>query len=178
MYWRVKLKNVKIVDFLILLIGGYWGYRLMRKEFLTNNNHEIEILARTVYGEARGEVPAGQKAVMATILNRVRKGGWWGATIEDVCLKPYQFSCWNPKTVGTTDKSEIANYNQMIHVTMEDELYAYIYQLAKTAVTDNGGYLINDLSNGATHYHAVGANPYWAKEMTKTAQIGNHIFYK
>ena len=30
----------------------------------------------------------------------------------------------------------------------------------------------------ATHYHAVYVKPYWAKKLTRTKQIGQHIFYK
>jgi Cell Wall Hydrolase len=26
---------------------------------------------------------------------RARGGYWWGSTIRDVCLKPWQFFCWN-----------------------------------------------------------------------------------
>ena len=61
---------------------------------------EIDILARTIWGEARGEGSIGMQAVAATILNRVRiaeeKGSyWWGRSIVDICQKPQQFSAWN-----------------------------------------------------------------------------------
>ncbi len=64
---------------------------------------EINILAKTLYGEARGEGLSGLEAVANTIINRVNtakaKGGrfWWGNDIISVCQKPYQFSCWNKK---------------------------------------------------------------------------------
>ena len=160
---------------LLLIIGGYMAYRHLKKQFFVDNAREIDILARTVYGEARGETAQGQQAVLSTILNRVKKGGWWGATIEEVCKKPYQFSCWNPET--TSDKqSGRANYERMISVTTSDPTFAYIYELSKSAV-ENGGQLLNDYSNGATHYHAKSVNPSWANKLTKTAEIGNHIFY-
>jgi hypothetical protein len=39
-------------------------------------------------------------AVAAIVLNRVRAGqpARFGSTIEEVCKKPMQFSCWNPGT--------------------------------------------------------------------------------
>ena len=55
------------------------------------------ILARTLWGEARGESLAGQIAVAWTIRNRVDDGNtksWWGEGYAGVCQKPYQFSCW------------------------------------------------------------------------------------
>lgn len=169
-------KSENIGNILILSIGGLFAWRMIRKEILTDNNKEIEILARTVYGEARGESPKGQQAVMQTILNRVKKGGWWGATIEDVCKKPYQFSCWNPETVGSTDSASLANYNTMMNADMTDSTYEYLYLIAKSSV-ENGGQLGTDYSNGATHYHAKSVSPSWANKLTKTAEIGSHIFY-
>ncbi len=57
-----------------------------------------DILARTLWGEARGEGTAGQIAVARTIRNRVFDGktnSWWGEGYAGECQKPYQFSCWN-----------------------------------------------------------------------------------
>jgi N-acetylmuramoyl-L-alanine amidase len=55
-----------------------------------------QILALTIYGEARGEIRAGQIAVGSVILERVKHKDWEGKTIPEVCLKPYQFSCYLP----------------------------------------------------------------------------------
>lgn len=160
-------------ELLILIIGGFIAYRMIRKEVFTDKNKEVEILARTVYGEARGESAKGQRAIISTILNRVKKGGWWGATVEDVCKKPYQFSCWNPETVGDDSPSAVANYNAMMSVDRTDPTFEYIYVLSSTALNEG----ITDYSNGATHYHAKSVNPSWASKLTKVAEIGNHIFY-
>lgn len=172
------MKYNKAGETIILILGVYWGYRMLRKEYTSTNDtakaREIDLLARTVYGEARGETSTGQQAVMSTILNRVKKGGWYGATVEDVVLKPYQFSCWNAKTVGTTNKTELSNYNQMINATVDsDFIFAYLHQLATTALNEG----LHDYSGGATHYHAKSIKPYWADRLTKTAEIGNHVFY-
>ena len=81
--------------------------------------NDIEILARTIYGEARGEygrVDGGLAALIAVgnvIVNRAQHQTWFGRSIRDVCLKPYQFSCWNEndpnreKIVAVTDDSPI-----------------------------------------------------------------------
>ena len=59
-------------------------------------NHDIDILARTIYGEARGEIEEGKRAVGLCILNRYKSKKWFSAnTIAEVCQKPLQFSCWN-----------------------------------------------------------------------------------
>ncbi|MBC8157732.1 MAG: cell wall hydrolase, partial [Alphaproteobacteria bacterium] len=58
---------------------------------------ELDIMARTVWGEARGEDEIGKIAVAHVIKNRAKHPKWWGKTIMEVCLKPWQFSCWNKK---------------------------------------------------------------------------------
>ncbi len=58
-------------------------------------NKEIEFLARTVYGEARGENLETQLYVAWVIRNRVQAKGWFGNTYEEVVTKPFQFSSWN-----------------------------------------------------------------------------------
>ncbi len=55
---------------------------------------EIDYLARTIYGEARGENTASKKAVAWVIRNRVEAPAY-GRSYEEVVLRPYQFSCWN-----------------------------------------------------------------------------------
>ena len=65
---------------------------------MTVTEKDRDILARTLWGEARGESLAGQIAVAWTIRNRVNDGkakSWWGEGYAGVCQKPYQFSCWN-----------------------------------------------------------------------------------
>jgi hypothetical protein len=55
-----------------------------------------QLLALTIYGEARGEVYKGLIAVGSVILERVAHRGWDGDTIKEVCLMPWQFSCFLP----------------------------------------------------------------------------------
>ncbi|AZD06253.1 Cell wall hydrolase [Pseudomonas chlororaphis] len=65
---------------------------------MTATEKDRDLLARTLWGEARGEGLAGQIAVAWTIRNRVNDGkakSWWGEGYAGVCQAPYQFSCWN-----------------------------------------------------------------------------------
>ena len=34
------------------------------------------------------------------------------------------------------------------------------------------------LTDGATHFHATYVSPRWARQMTRTAAIGHHLFYR
>ena len=148
----------------LLVAFSWWGYRMLKKYAFTKDETEIQYLAKTVWGEARGESERGQQAVANVIMNRVHRGGWYGATVEDVVLKPYQFSCWND-----TDP----NFAKLQTITDKDPTFARIKQLATKAY--NGE--LADITGGAVNYHAKSVSPYWAKSMTQTANIGNHVFY-
>lgn len=56
---------------------------------ITINQSDVELIAKTVYGEARGCSTVEQSAVIWCILNRVDAG--YGS-IEHVITKPYQFT--------------------------------------------------------------------------------------
>lgn len=51
----------------------------------------LDVLALTIYGEARGEPVEGQIAVGCVVRNRVYKD----RDFRIICLEPKQFSCWN-----------------------------------------------------------------------------------
>lgn len=129
----------------------------------------IDVLARTLWGEARGEGTGGMEAVASVILNRVeiaqKKGSyWWGNNIIQVCQKPYQFSCWNRAD---------PNFRKLQAVDAHDLYFATAQRIARRALAGT----LKDQTGGATHYHANNVLPYWAKRKTPTASIGRHIFY-
>jgi spore germination cell wall hydrolase CwlJ-like protein len=131
---------------------------------------EIDVMARTIWGEARGEGSAGMQAVARVILNRLavaesRGGFWWGKTIIGICQKPYQFSCWN--------RSD-ANFALVSAVDERDIHFATALRIARRAVAG----VVDDMTGGATHYHAAGIMPPWAERAKPCAVIGRHVFYR
>ncbi len=139
-----------------------------RVEF--HHNLALDTLARTVWGEARGEGSAGMQAVACVVMNRARiaqeKGGyWWGNSLIEICQKPYQFSCWNKTDV---------NYQKLLAVDAGDIHFATALRMARRAMAGT----LADPTQGATHYHAAGISPFWAKFEKPAAVIGHHIFYR
>jgi len=126
-------------------------------------DNQTDYLARTMWGEARGEGAHGMQAVGNVILNRVKAGSWYGASIKDVVLKPYQFSAWNIND---------PNRAKMLNATDKD--LAQARRIAEQLISGSLG----DITGGATNYHATNVSPTWVQKMTKTVQIGNHIFYR
>ncbi|MBC8337132.1 MAG: cell wall hydrolase [Alphaproteobacteria bacterium] len=128
-----------------------------------------DVLARTIYGEARGELVRGKEAVASVIMNRVRRavergGYWWGATPETVCLRPYQFSCWNEND---------PNRAKIEGVGRDNRNFQSCLRIARRALAGT----LKDPTGGSTHYHAKSATPPWARNRTPAADIGNHRFY-
>ena len=140
------------------------------KAFL--NELEIDVMARTLWGEARSETTKGMEAVAHVILNRVKQAEghngeyWWGHDIITVCQKPYQFSCWNPAD---------PNRPKLMAVTDKDIHFATCLRIARRAVL---GQLGEDITNGADHYHTRDIIPFWAEGQMPVARIGHHLFYK
>ncbi len=124
----------------------------------------VDVLARTVYGEARGESVRGKEAVAAVVMNRVRRGGWWGETVEHVCRKPNQFSCWN-----RTDPNRV----KVERADQSDRVFRICVRIARRAVAG----VLGDPTRGATHYHTRAVAPAWARALEPSAEIGNHLFY-
>jgi hypothetical protein len=133
---------------------------------------EIRTLARTMWGEARGEGELGMGAVAHVVLNRRVQLKYWGKTIEEVCTKPFQFSCWNAND---------PNLPRLQRVTEADASYALALKLARElASLAEGVRASRDPTLGATHYYArqLQPPPRWARGKTPCARIGNHLFYR
>ena len=131
-----------------------------------DTSNPLDIMSRTVYGEARGEGKDGWVAVAWVIKNRASKPGWWGHDVISVCLKPMQFDCWN---------SNDPNSSAVASVDSSNSVFAAI-----TAVCDdviNG--TIPDPTHGATYYYVTGMHhpPAWANGKTPCAVIGHQSFF-
>ena len=118
-----------------------------------------DIVASTLILEAGGEYSKGaMESVHEVIHNRsIRRG----KSMSDICLQPWQFSCWNENTVEW-NISKAQNHPRW-HEAM---------QIVDTAQMTN-------YTNGADHYYADYIQPpYWAADMTLTNKVGRHLFYR
>ncbi len=124
-------------------------------------------LAQAIYFEARSEKRIGQVAVADVVMNRVASR-FYPDTICEVVFQgseritgcQFSFTC-----DGSMDGARLTQNNR------------------KWAEAENmaGSFLAGmrvPVSRQATHYHANYVDPDWAEELSPTATIGTHKFYR
>jgi spore germination cell wall hydrolase CwlJ-like protein len=143
-------------------------------------NEEVDILARTLLGEARGEGDAGMAAVAAVVANRVGRGARyarkWGrphplygdGTFKSACLAKKQFSCWNAN-----------DRNRDFIAGLDLAQYPGATGIAEATVAGT----VTDTTGGATHYLTEAAflaspDDHWCRKNPPLCQIGSHLFFK
>ena len=135
---------------------------------------DIDVVARTIFGEARGEYyrPDGGISALISVANvmrnRVEGSKRFGKTYQEVCRKPYQFSCWNPRDPNALLVARIQRG--------EDRLFDICLKVAENVIDG----VWPDITSGANHYHAswMKSYPAWAVGTVPSYRCGQHIFYK
>lgn len=128
---------------------------------------DIDILARTLYGEAEPNNVADATAIAAVIVNRHRLLRW-GNTIAKVCQQPWQFSCWN-----TNDP------NRARIEAASGHWFDVCCGIAERAVDG----VLTDPTGFSTHYYETGIRmPKWAKGKKPVFKVAHkrgtaHVFY-
>lgn len=137
--------------------------------------HDIDVAARTVWGEARGDSPASRLGVAWVIRNRAVAAAAYKAahgkphplfgdgSLAAVCVAPLQFSCRNPND---------PNAAKLASVTLDD-----IYlQLSLSSVLDAVLGAADDPTQGAVNYYADSIDaPSWAAGKPFVS-LGHHRF--
>lgn len=123
---------------------------------------DIELLALMVAGEADNQPLEGKVAVAMTVMARLdRQRSYYGLTVRDIILRPYQYSTFN------------ANHWRRF----TQRIPAYI-QLAELAIKC----LLISPAQGATHYCRFDLKPMptWTQKQYSTllGRIGQHNFYQ
>ena len=119
-------------------------------------------LALAVYFEARGEPAAGLLAVAHVIQNRVRSGRYPDSFCEVVT---------EARSVGL-HRCQFSFFCDGKREAIDDD----VAWLASRVIAEASLH-VNDITEGATHYHSTSVDPAWASSMTVTIKIGDHIFY-
>lgn len=130
---------------------------------------ELDVAARTLWGEIRNGNTAQKTGVAWVIRNRVDNPRWWGRDIAGVCRREHkgvhQFSCWNE---GDPNRAKM-------EAVTDDDL-AFVDCKAVLRLVFGG--MAEDPTNGADHYCTLASKPWWAKDNEPVHQDGKHKFYR
>ena len=126
---------------------------------------EHRCLSEVLYYEARGEGTQGQMAVAEVIFHRLRHGHYG----HSICAVVYEGAGTHSCQFSFACHGALAQHKSPGAWRSAEMLAARIL---------TGETQLRDTTGDATHFHAVSVNPDWADDMTRTIQIGNHVFYK
>lgn len=115
------------------------------------SKEDLDLLARVIYAEARGEDFEGQVAVGAVVLNRLTSGGF-PKTIHEVVFQPGAFT---------------AVVDKQIHLTPDEVAYKAA-EVALSGLDPTGGALY--------YFNPKTATDRWIKSRPVVKRIGNHTF--
>lgn len=117
----------------------------------TQSSSDLNLLAKVVYAEARGEPYTGQVAIAAVVLNRVKSSSFPN-TISGVVYQPYAFTAVSDGQINLTPNSTA-------------------YKAAQDAL--NGW----DPTYGCLYYYnPKTATSSWIWSRKTVVTIGNHVF--
>jgi len=81
---------------------------------ITLTNDEIDLLAKIVWIESRGEEDKGQRSVIEVIFNRMIYEQEFKGTLEEVVSQDGQFSSWGDRETAEPTKKEYKNIKKVL----------------------------------------------------------------
>lgn len=134
-----------------------------------------QLMGLTIYGEARGESKEGKIAVGSVILERVDHRNWDGKTIHEVCLMPWQFSCFLPEDPNFPGLKFIADDWETKSMRSRD--LQDCYGVASDLLNGTIPRTKEIEQSHATQYKTIDCQAAWASKMKLIATIGHHEFF-
>jgi hypothetical protein len=125
-------------------------------------NANQQCLAEAVYFEARGESIEGQLAVAQVIMNRVADRRFPNSICGVVQQRTGRSCQFSYVCDSRSDEPR------------ERRSWGIARAIAMIAAQDAW----QDLTQGATHFHATRVNPAWNDIYVRTKAVGSHVFYR
>tara|TARA_B100001063_G_C16708398_1_gene526609 strand:+ start:584 stop:1072 length:489 start_codon:yes stop_codon:yes gene_type:complete len=157
-----KLITAVVINSLVFTSVVYAGQEVIKKNIKEN---EIECLALNIYFETSARSLADSMAVTDVVLNRVESTRYPN-NICDVVHQGYRKGNRYCQFSWYCDGKSDTPHN--------DEVWEKSRKFARDMYIHNQ---FRGITEGATHYHATYAKPFWSKKLNRIARIGAHIFY-
>jgi N-acetylmuramoyl-L-alanine amidase len=142
---------------------------------------ELECLAKNIYFESSNQPFAGKLAVGLVTLNRVNSKDF-PDTICDVVYQAKMKPSWKTgEPVPIRNQCQFSWYcDGKPDDPYDTEVWNKSIDIAKNIYTIHldKDVMIDDITEGATFYHATYVSPRWRHSLKRTVRIEDHIFYK
>lgn len=124
----------------------------------TDQFTDLQILAMTLIGEAESLGEQGMEEVACVILNRSKANLAWmgGDNIRQICLQPFQFSCWN-------NSSDNADRQRILDIAIKTPSYAAYVLALRIAGDALASRLIDSTNSAVSYFDRRYCYPQWAK---------------
>lgn len=128
---------------------------------------DVDTVAMTLWGEARGEGEEGMRAVACVIGTRARLKWRKKEGFVEVCRDRWQFSCWNENDPNLYRLEQARR--------TPDAAFRKATEIAQLLVNGN----LPDFTKSATHYFASSLKqfPKWAIGKEPCLKLGKHLFF-
>ena len=117
---------------------------------------EREVIAYTLWLEARSQGKKGLESVATVIYNRAKRRKM---TFKAVCLQPKQFSCWNAKRVRINSKES-------------KTLFTYCFKLADKLIAGK----FRPTGPWNMYFNPSKCHPSWAHTLKNRVAVKDHLF--
>lgn len=133
------------------------------------SDHDLDVVVRTIYGEARNQDMQGMASVAFVIKNRTTDKRWPNTPAE-VAQQKFQFSTWNPGD---------PNVNKINALPVSSLPYDGLEELVMAVWSGE----ISDPTQGSVFYYAyksISPPKWWNKAVSesggKKITVGDHVF--
>ena len=167
-------------QFRAFLIGMAFGFflgillLLPAKVFASDENGDAFCLAQNIYFEAGNQPLAGKIAVSQVVLNRLEHNSY-PHTVCGVVYDAKYYENWRGNMLPRRNQCQ---FSWFCDGKSDEPLDTKTWMESLNVALDVIGGSYGDITEGATHYHSVSVNPYWAESLNETVVINDHIFYK
>ena len=151
---------------LVLVANKAWGY---------DENGGRYCLAQNIYFEAGNQPFSGKVAVANVTMNRVDDLQF----PNEICDVVYQTKEWKTSWTGEQIPARgQCQFSWFCDGKSDEPLDTDTFYESYIVASDVLMGKYPDITEGATHYHSIMVEPYWAETLNETVQIQHHIFYK
>ena len=127
------------------------------------------IVAKTLFHEARSEGKEGIDAVASVLYNRA---GGKAENLPAVCLAKKQFSYWNDKKISEKNYENTVPFSAS-KPGKDREMWLYCQKISGQLIFNEFKSTIGNLNSYYAHNKVT---PDWADSLKDTKKIGNHTF--